>query len=166
MSIQWSSLFQFSMSPVEIIVRGTVVYWFIFALLRVAGRRDLGSFGMANILLLVLIADAAQNAMAGDYKSIADGMVLITTLVSWSLAVDQLCYYVPAVRPWFEPDRICLVKNGMLQRRGMRREHITEPELMAALRLKDVESLSDVRRAYMESDGDISVLRRKSRPDP
>lgn len=159
MDVDWGSLFEFTVAPLELIVRGTLIYWFVFTLLRVAGRRDFGSVGMANILLLVMIADAAQNGMAGDYKTVAEGMVLIATLVFWSMAVDRLCFMVPAVRDFLEPDRICLVKDGELQRRGMRKEYITDEELWAELRLNGVEDIKEVRRAYIEPNGHVSVLK-------
>jgi len=158
MDVDWGSLFEFNVTPLELIVRGTLIYWFIFLLMRMAGRRDFGSIGMANILLLVLIADAAQNGMAAEYKSVGEGMVLIATLVFWSVFIDRLCYFVPAVRGVLEPNRLCLVKDGAMQRRGMRKEYITEDELMAELRLKGVDDVSKVRRAYIEETGDISVL--------
>src|SRR3954464_5411121 len=64
-------LFGFSIHPAEILVRGTAIYWFLFLLFRFVLRRDTGSMAISDILLVVLVADAAQNAMAGDYKSIA-----------------------------------------------------------------------------------------------
>ncbi|MGB3290284.1 MAG: YetF domain-containing protein [Burkholderiaceae bacterium] len=158
MQTDWGSLFEFTLSPWELIVRGSITYWFIFLLLRLAGRRDFGSVGMANILLLVMIADAAQNGMAGEYKTISEGMVLIATLVFWSVFVDRLCYFVPAARVVLEANRLCLVKDGQIQRRGMRREYITEDELMAELRKNGIDDIRKVRRAYMEEAGDISVL--------
>ncbi|TKR54194.1 DUF421 domain-containing protein [Allopusillimonas ginsengisoli] len=159
MDVQWDTLFEFGVSPLELIVRGTLTYWFIFLLLRFAGRRNFGSVGMANILLLVLIADAAQNSMAAEYKSVGEGMVLIATLVFWSLFVDRLCYFVPTARAVLEPDRICLIKDGQMQLRCMRKEYITEEELMAELRIKGIHDITEVRRAYLEGEGDISVLR-------
>lgn len=158
MQTDWGSLFELTLSPWELIVRGTITYWFIFLLLRLAGRRDFESVGMANILLLVMIADAAQNGMAGDYETITEGMILIATLVFWSVFVDRLCYFVPAARVVLEASRLCLVKDGQIQRRGMRREYITEDELMAELRKNGIDDVRKVRRAYMEEAGDISVL--------
>src|SRR3546814_19338762 len=118
---------------------------------------------MANILLLVMIADAAQNGMAGDYKTITEGMVLIATLIFWSVFIDRLCYFVPVARVVLEANRLCLVKDGQIQRRGMRREYITEDELMAEVRKNGIDELSLVRRAYMEEAGAISVLRSEER---
>ena len=159
MDVDWGALFQFNAAPLELFVRGTLMYWFIFIALRVAGRRDLGSLGMTSILLLVLIAEGAANGMAGDYESVAEGMVLVGTLFFWSICIDRVAYFFPATRTLLSPERICLVRDGVLQRRAMRREYITEPELMSELRLQGVDELAAVRRAYIEETGEISVLR-------
>lgn len=161
MQIDWAGMFEFSMSPWELVLRGTIMYWFIFVLLRVGGRRDLGSFGPADVLLIVLIADAAQNAMSAEYSSVLDGAILVATLVFWSLFADRLAYYVPATRSFFAPERVLLVKDGKIQRRGMRREYVTRDELMEELHIQGIEDLSEVRRAYMESTGKVSVLKTK-----
>ncbi|MBP6018103.1 MAG: DUF421 domain-containing protein [Burkholderiaceae bacterium] len=161
MSIKWDELFVFIVSPWELMLRGSLMYWFIFILLRMAGRRDFGSVGSADILVVVLIADAAQNAMSAQYNSVAEGMVLVGTLVLWSVAVDRACYFWPAVDRLFEPGRVCLVKDGVLQRRGMRREYVTRDELMSELRQQGIGDLREVHRAYMESEGSISVLKVK-----
>ncbi|ASC66422.1 hypothetical protein B9P52_20055 [Achromobacter denitrificans] len=166
MSPDWSAMFTFSVSPLEIIVRGSIVYWFIFVLLRVAGRRDVGSFGVADMLVLVLIADAAQNAMAGEYTSIVDGLILVGTIVGWTVLVDRIGYFFQPVGRFLSPDRVCLVHDGVIARRNLRREYITEEELMSELRLKGIADIREVHRAYMESDGDISVLKRPKTKNP
>lgn len=158
MTVDLSELLVFSISPLELIARGTMMYWFIFILLRVAGRRDLGSFGTADLIVIVLIADAASNAMQGDYKSVTDGFVLIGTLVFWSVVIDRIGYYSPRARQWLEPSVICLIRDGQIQRRGLRREYVTEEELMTELRSKGIEDVAEVRRCYMEQDGRVSVI--------
>jgi uncharacterized membrane protein YcaP (DUF421 family) len=161
MNIHWEDIFTFSMSPFEMIIRGSLTYWFIFLLLRFAGRRDIGSIGMADLLVVVLISDAAQNAMAGDYKSVPDGMVLIATIVLWTVCIDRIAYHWPASRPFLHPPKLCIVKDGELQRRAMRRESLTRDELDSELRQKGIVDLSEVSRAYIESDGAISVIKRR-----
>lgn len=159
MDVQWDVLFRFEVAPLELFLRGTLMYWFIFVALRIAGRRDLGSLGISSILLLVLIADAASNGMAANYQSVGEGMVLVATLFFWSIFVDRVSYFFPITRGLLSPERVCLVRDGVLQRRSMRREYITESELMAELRLRGVTELSEVRRAYIEETGEVSVVR-------
>ena len=86
--VHLGELFRFSVPIAEMVVRGSAVYWFLFILFRVMERRDIGSVGLADVLVIVLIADAAQNAMAGGYESISEGFVLIGTIVFWNQAVD------------------------------------------------------------------------------
>lgn len=159
MDVQWDELFAFGVSPWELMLRGSLMYWFIFILLRLAGRRDFGSVGSADVLLVVLIADAAQNAMAAEYKSVGEGMVLVGTLILWSVAVDRATYAWPALERLVEPGRVCLVRDGVIQRKGMRREYVTHAELMSELRQQGIKDLSEVHRAYMESQGNISILK-------
>ncbi|MDB5801041.1 MAG: conserved hypothetical rane protein [Rhodocyclales bacterium] len=145
--------------PLEMFIRGTAVYWFLFLIFRVVLRRDVGSIGIADVLLLVLLADASQNAMANEYTSVGDGFVLIATLVFWNLAVDWLCYRFPAVEKLMGAPTLCLVRDGRIIRRNMRREFISHEDLMSQLRQHGVEDVRQVHRAYLESDGNISVLK-------
>ena len=151
-------LFRLTVDPVEIIVRGTAVYWFLFALFRFGIRRDVGSIAIADLLLLVLIADASQNAMAGGYESVTDGFILVATIAGWNYLLDWGSYRYTAIRRFAEPPPLLLVSNGRLLRINMRREFITQDELRAKLREEGVADLGRVRKAYVESDGEISIL--------
>jgi uncharacterized membrane protein YcaP (DUF421 family) len=154
------SWFAFSLNPLELIVRGTVMYWFIFLVFRFVTRRDVGAVGIADVLLLVLVADAAQNAMAGSYESISDGIVLVSTIMFWNVLVDWLCYRSARVRRWFEPPPLALVVDGEIRHRNLRREFISREELFSKLRERGIEDLRQVKLACIESDGQISVIRR------
>lgn len=158
----FSELFAFESGVVEMVIRGSVVYWFLFGLLRIAGRRDMGSIGVTDLLVLVLVADAAGNAMASESTSLSDGMVVVATIVGWSVLLDRIAYWSPAAKRWLEAGKVCVVRDGQMDRRGMRREHITPDELFEALRLQGIASLNEVRRAYVESNGEISVVRNKN----
>src|SRR6188474_422951 len=87
--VQWDKLFVLTVSPLELVIRGTFIYLFILIVMRVL-RREPGTVGIADLLMVVLIADAAQNAMAGEYHSILDGLILILTIVFWNFSMDWL----------------------------------------------------------------------------
>ncbi len=157
-----ATLFSFQLSPVEIVVRGTVMYWFLFLLFRFGLRRDVGSIGIADVLLLVLIADASQNAMSGAYESIAEGCLLVGTIAGWNYGLDWASYHFPRVRKWVEPAPLLLITGGRMLRKNMRQELITVEELWARLREQGVRDLSEVVSAFMESDGEISVLKKSA----
>jgi len=107
----------------------------------------------------VIIADAAQNAMAGGYTTFSEGAVLVLTIVAWNWLLDWLSYRFRLVRRFAQPPRLTLVARGVLQRRNMRREFITIEELREKLREHGIERLSEVQAAYLEGDGQISVIR-------
>ncbi|SSW65046.1 DUF421 domain-containing protein [Achromobacter agilis] len=152
-------IFALQAGAAEMMIRGTTMYWVLYALLRISGRRDMGSLGMADMLVLVLVADAAGNAMSGDSYSLGDGVIVVATIVGWSYLLDRLGYYIPPLRRVLEPQRVCLVKSGRILASGLKREHITRSELMEQLRLKGVASLAEVDRAYLEATGEFSVIR-------
>ena len=159
--IDWQSVFRPSLHIGEIILRGTIVYLFLFVLLRIV-RRGAGAIGLSDLVVVVLIADAAQNAMASDYKSITEGLILVTTIVFWDYFLDWLAYRFPAVRPLLRPAPSLLIKDGRIQRRSLEREMITEEELIEQLREHGVESVEEVKASYIEGDGHISVIEKDS----
>jgi uncharacterized membrane protein YcaP (DUF421 family) len=161
--VDLSELFGFSLPIAEIILRGTAVYWFLFLLFRVIVRRDIGAVGLADVLLLVIIADAAQNAMAGGYETVSDGLVLISTIVFWNMAVDWLSYRFPRFRHLAQARTLLLIDRGRILHRNLRLEMISMEDLLAKLREQGVERPEEVKRAYMESDGTITVIKLGSR---
>lgn len=141
----------------HMVLRGTVVYWFLLIVFRFVLRRDIGSMGVADLLFVVLVADASSNAMQGEYRSIGDGLVLLATLIGWNFGLDWLSYRSPAVSRFLEPRPEVLVRHGRVNRKALKREMITLEELQGKLREEGIESLGEVRIARMESDGKLSV---------
>lgn len=168
--IRWSKTFAPSQPIPETIFRGSIVYLAIFVLLRVLLRRQTGGLSTTDLLVIVLLGDAAQNAMAGSYSSVTDGLILILTIAFWAYAVDWLTYHVPLLRRMLTAPSLLLAQDGRMNRRNMRRELITEDELMEQVRQQGLADLSEVRLAYMEGDGSISVVpyqsRHHKRPEP
>jgi uncharacterized membrane protein YcaP (DUF421 family) len=156
--IDWKAVFVPSVPIAEIILRGTFVYLFLFFVLRVL-RREAGALGISDLLVVVLIADAAQNAMGSEYKSITEGGVLVGTIAGLDFLLDWVGYKFPGVRPWLRPPPLLLVKYGRMLKRNMRREMITEDELRAQLREQGIEHLEDVKKCHLEGDGHISVIK-------
>ncbi len=158
--IDWQQLFGFEKSIVELVIRGTVMYWFLFVMFRFVMRRDVGAIGIADVLLIVIIADASQNALSGDYQTITEGMVVVATLVFWNVLTNWLSFRVPKFQKFAEPDPLLLIRDGKVLERNMRREMLTRDELLSKLREHGIERPEEVRWAYMESDGQVSVRRR------
>jgi uncharacterized membrane protein YcaP (DUF421 family) len=156
--MDWQSIFLLDIPLLEIIVRGSVMYIALFVLLRLILKRQTGSVGMTDLLLIVLIADASQNAMAGEYRSLPAGIVLVSTIIFWSYALDWLSFQFEWFNRLVEPAPLPLIEEGKLLRRNMRKELITEDELMSQLRVHGLDDFSKVKQAHMESDGRISIV--------
>jgi uncharacterized membrane protein YcaP (DUF421 family) len=159
--VDWSDLFLFTVSPLELFVRGTLTYLFLFALFRFVVRRDAGGLGISDLLVLVIIADASQNAMAGEYTSVSDGIVLISTIIGWSMLLNYLSMRFRFFRRIILPQPLCLIKDGVKQEKTLRRELISDEELGEMLREHEIDDISEVRRAYLEPDGQVTMLRKK-----
>jgi uncharacterized membrane protein YcaP (DUF421 family) len=164
--IDWSNLFTFTVSPIELVVRGTLTFFFLFCLFRFVVHRDVGALGISDLLVLVNIADASQNAMSGNYKSIPDGFVLIGTIIGWSLLLNYVSYRFPSMRRFVLPRPVCQIRDGIRQEHNLRRELISDEELSEFLREHGTEDLRDVRRAYLEPDGQVTVIRRRKGREP
>ena len=152
-------LFHLGVAPLELVVRGTAIYWFIFLLFRFVLRRDTGSIAIADILLLVLIADAAQNALAGGYTTITEGMILVGTIAGWNYLLDWLAFRFARVRRLLEPPPLPLVRDGRVLRAHLRRELLTIDDLRAELREQGIDDFAKVKSAFLEANGVISVIR-------
>jgi uncharacterized membrane protein YcaP (DUF421 family) len=129
----------------------------MFALLRVF-RRQAGAVGIADLLVIVVIADAAQNGMAGESKSITEALILIATIVAWDWFFDWLGFKSPFWSRILQPDALLLIENGTIIRKNLDKELITEDELVSQLRQHGLSGHESVQKCYLESNGHFSVL--------
>lgn len=162
--IDWQGIFIPSISVLELMIRGSLVYLALFSVLRLLPSRQIGTLGITDLLVVVLFAEAAQNAMARNYTSITEGAILVGTVIFWSYFLNWLGYKLPKLRFLNRPP-LLLVKNGQLIERHLQRELITADELMSKLRQQGVEFLAEVKFAYMEADGSISIITSDSKTD-
>ncbi|MCV7218866.1 DUF421 domain-containing protein [Mycobacterium crocinum] len=162
--IDWAKVFALQTPPLEIVIRGTLMYLALFTLLRVLLKRESGTTGMTDLLVVVLIADAAQNGMAGTYDSVSDGLLLVAVIIGWSFVLDVIAYRWKWAERLIRPRALPLVRDGQMLRRNMRRELVTAEELMGQLRQQGIDDISRVSRAYMESDGEFSFVMASGEP--
>lgn len=162
-NLDWHGIFAPSVPFLEIVLRGTIVYLVLFALLRATFRRIGGNIGLGDVLMIALVAAAAQNAIAREHHSVTDGLILIATIAFWNYALDWLGTHVPFIQHFYHPPPLLLVKNGRFLHKNMRQELITEDEIMTHLRRAGVQKLADVAEAHMEGDGSITVKSRSNR---
>jgi uncharacterized membrane protein YcaP (DUF421 family) len=163
LDVDWHSIFVPTLGIVQVAIRGTIMYLALFAILRFMARRQAGSFGPADLLVIVLIADAAQNGLGKDYASVTEGITLVVTIVAWDYAIDWLAWRFAALRPILKSPALVLIRDGKLDEKSLRLEMLTREDLMGQLREQDVETIAEVRLAQIEGDGRLSVLKRKEK---
>jgi uncharacterized membrane protein YcaP (DUF421 family) len=156
--IKWSEMFVPDTAILEMMLRGTLTYLGIFTILRVF-RRPTGQLNIADVLLITIIADASQNAMAGGEQSVTSGFALIATIVFWDRLIDHLCFKYAWFSRLAQPQPATLVADGEVRRRALDQHEIPDEELLAHLRQHGIEKPQEARLCVLESDGKISVLR-------
>ncbi len=149
-----------TMSVLEIFIRGSLVYFLILFLLHLL-RKQSGSISVTDLLVIVLLGNAVQNAIIADTVSITDGVLLAGVIILWNLTFDYLAYRFVFFRKLVHPPPIPLIKDGKLIAKNLRREFITQEELLSQLREQGVDRIEDVRIANLEGDGRISVIGRQ-----
>jgi uncharacterized membrane protein YcaP (DUF421 family) len=158
--IDWQKLLVPEQPALDSVIRGTIVYLLLFVIMRFLLKRRSGGLGMADVLVVVLIADAVQNAMGSEYRSVTEGALLVLTIVFWDRALDWLGDRFPRLRRFTRPPPLLLIEDGRLLHHNMRHEMITIEELLSELRQQGVDNPTDVKCAFMEGNGELSVLRR------
>jgi uncharacterized membrane protein YcaP (DUF421 family) len=156
----WQDMLIPTHSVTEMVVRGTIMYLVIFTMMRFILKRQSGGLTTPDLLLTVLLADAAQNGMANEYRSVTEGIMLIATIIFWNFAIDWVEFHFPAMERLLRPAPLLLIENGNVLRRNLRQELVTMDELLSRLREEGVEGPQEVERAFMEADGNISVKKR------
>ncbi len=135
------------------------MYLLLVGLLRFVLKRQAGGIGTTDVLVIVLLAEVAGNGFAAEYKSVVEGTVLVGTILLWSYLFEWASSRFPAIERVLHPPTLILIENGRMLRKNMRAELVTAEELMAQLRENGIEDCAQVKRACMEADGMISVIK-------
>lgn len=163
--VDWSAFYTTSVPVLELFLRGTVLFLVLLALMRVVGQRESGGLGVSDLLVIVLIGAALGDAMTGGGTTLADGLIPAATVLFWSVAVDALTYRWPALTKLLKGRPRHLIDDGKLDRSALRRELISMDELNTALREHELDDVSQVHRAFLEPNGDISIIPMKGAAD-
>jgi uncharacterized membrane protein YcaP (DUF421 family) len=159
-------LFTPAATLLEIFLRGTIVYLVLFAMLRfLVQRGSVANASMTDLLALLLISNAVQNALIGDSNSVTDAILLVAVIIFWSYAIDWLSLRSNLIRRFAYPRPIKLIENGKLIRKNMQKELITEEQIYSVMRQQGIEDISEVKEALIEPNGLISVIPFDGQPD-
>jgi len=158
---KWSAMMVPDFPVLEIFVRGTIIYLALYFALRGILKRESAGVGISDVLVIVLIADAVQNGMAGSYTSVSDALVLAITIIGWDWFLSFLAFRFPRMRWLIRPKPILLIRNGKLIEHSAQRELLTTDEIEAHLREQGIESIEGAREAWIESTGAITAIPKK-----
>jgi uncharacterized membrane protein YcaP (DUF421 family) len=164
-TVDWRELFVPTHSVAEMIIRGTIMYLGLFLIFRFVIGRQSSAIGLTDILVIVIIADAAQNAFSKEYRSITEGIVLVLTIVLWDFVLDWLAYHIRFFAWLVRQSPLPLIKNGKMLRRNMRQELISADELRSQARQQGIAEIEDVEAACLEPNGEISFIKREPKHD-
>lgn len=157
----WNNLFHLDLSIVEKIVRPVIVYFFLVALLRLAGKRELAQLNPFDLVVLLTLANTVQNAIIGNDNSVTGGVIGAIALLATNYIVVRFLFKHEKLDRLIEGDRDVLIDNGEIKHDRLTTELITLPELETAAHKQGFESLGDVDRAILEPGGSISFIGKK-----
>lgn len=144
------------------IIRGLVIYFFLLIVFRVSGRRTLSQATTFDLVLLLIISEVTQEAMVDNDHSITNGALLILTLVMTSLGLSELKQHFPRLKYLLEGSSIMIVRNGKMLRERMNELRVDEDEILEAARASHgLESLEQIKYAFVEPNGEITMVPRK-----
>lgn len=134
------------------------VYAFIVVAMRLFGKTEVAQLSVFDLVFVMLLSNAVQNAMVGPDSTLAGGLVAATTLFLMDLLFKRCLYRVPWFGKLMQGSPSILIRNGRVDERALSRSLITRDELMEALREHGVARVEDVDMAVLEVDGNVSVL--------
>ncbi len=142
----------------EIVLRTMVVYITVLGLLRLGGKRELGQMSPADLVVILIIANAVQNAMNGGDVSLIGGLVSAATLVGVNLLLGRLGRSIPVLGRLVVEEPTLLLQDGRPIPENMEREHVDVAEIEMAAREHGIADLKKVAAAVLEIDGSISII--------
>ena len=145
----------------QLVVRSTIVYGFVLFLLRFSGKRQIGQLAPFDLVLLLMLSNAVQNALNGGDTSVTGGLLSATTLVALNSIVAVVTSKSKKAEAIIEGHPLVLIHNGRLYQAMMDQARLTHHELNAALRQAGCGCVDDVQYAVLENNGAISVVARK-----
>lgn len=143
----------------DAVYRGAIVYILLLVIFRLAGRRTLAQMTTFDLILLLIISEATQNAMIGDDPSITNAMLVIISLVSLDIVLSLVKRWSPLAERWLEGKPMIIVEHGRSLTDLMKKARIDEADVMTAARDKHgLERMNQIKYAVLETNGQISII--------
>lgn len=157
LSRMWSP----ELNPLEVVLRAVIVYLFVQLVFRLAGRKALQRWGLPEIALLFLVTTAVRKSIVADDESLTSAMIALVTIVGLDRFQTTLTAWHRKAADLLEGPVLQLVRDGELDRAAMRRARIGEHELLARVRARGRERVDEVRDAWFERSGEVTIVFRE-----
>jgi uncharacterized membrane protein YcaP (DUF421 family) len=154
----WANMFYLSLPVAEKILRPIIIYLFLVIGLRIAGKRELAQLNPFDLVVLLTISNTVQNAIIGNDNSVSGGIIGAVTLLLVNAGVVHLVHRNPQINAWVEGRTDYLIRDGIINQMSLKREEISEEELLAAARKSGYESLGQIKEASIDANGAISFI--------
>ncbi|MCA1691139.1 MAG: DUF421 domain-containing protein [Acidimicrobiales bacterium] len=145
----------------ELVVRATVIYFFLWAVARGVGKRELSEMTAFELILLVIMGDLIQQGVTQEDMSLTGAMLAVGTMAFWIVVFSYVSWRFARTRPFLEGIPVVIVRDGVAIEQSLRFERVTLDEVLEAARNQGVADLADVRLAVLEPDGKVSFITRE-----
>ncbi len=149
------------MEIVTIFLRTIIIYFVVFLVLRIMGKREIGKLSVFDLVISIMIAEIAVFVLEDANKPMSEGLVPIFTLVLIQIMIAYISLKNDTIRKWFEGKPSLLIRNGKLDRDEMKRQRYNLDDLMLQLRSNQITNIEDVEFAFLETNGQLTVIEKK-----
>ena len=143
----------------DIVIRATIAFFFVYLLTRIVGRRELSSLEPFDLILLIILGDAVQQGLTQDDYSLTGAILVVSTIALLQVFTSWVAYRFPRSRPLLEGEPIIVIHNGELIQRNLDRERLTIDDIAEEARKQQIAQLSEVKIAVLETSGTISFIK-------
>jgi uncharacterized membrane protein YcaP (DUF421 family) len=145
----------------DLAVRSAVIFFFVFLLMRIVGRRELSSLEPFDLILLVVLGDSVQQAVTQDDYSVTGAFIVVSTIALLQVFLSYLNFRMPRLRPLLDGEPIVIVQDGKVIEQNARRERLTLDDIAEAARIQSIASLEDVQWAVLETSGELTFIEKQ-----
>jgi len=156
-TFMFEHMFHLQLPLLEKILRPIIVYLVLIVLLRIFGKRELAQLNPFDLVVLLSLSNTVQNALIGDDNSVSGGIVGAITLLSVNWLVVRLLFSSPRLNRTLAGTERILIRNGRVDREALKKELLTEEELLAVIHRQGFESFSEVKKGVLEPNGGFYI---------
>jgi uncharacterized membrane protein YcaP (DUF421 family) len=144
----------------DIVIRGVIVFVFLYVLMRIVGRRELSSLEPFDLILLVILGDAVQQGLTQDDYSMTGAILAVGTIATLQVSVSWVNFKFPKLRSVLDGEPVVIVQDGKPIEKNLKRERVTLDDLAEEARKQNIAKFEDIKWAVMETSGEISFIKK------